>query len=560
MIENLTVKNIALIEDVSINFEPGLNILTGETGAGKSILVGSLGLLLGNKADSDLIRRGKEEGVVSAVFQLGEHLEGRRWLDSRGIELEDNSLLLRRTLRRQGRGTIFIQSTPVTQQELSDFTDLLVDMHSQHAHQSLLRADNHRKLLDHFAQLDGKVLILSEKFYRLSDLKKEEESLLKSEAEREREIDYLEFALKEIGESNLKEGEDISLETEFKVASQAEKLFSFVNKFNESVTDSHGGALSTLREGVQALGHIAQIDESQATNFDRFQSAFYEIEDIAGGLSHLREQMDFSPETLDRLQSRLQIIRRIYKKYGGSIEAVLEYQENSFSRIAVLKDSVLSLEKLNKQMLQLEAEIRQEALDISTIRKTMAKELEEKVTQHLVDLGMLNAQFAISIMARLREDGKPGCSSTGIDVIRFLFSANLGEPLKELRSIASGGELSRVMLAIKSVFADKDPIQTLVFDEIDTGIGGAVARSIAKYIAALGNFKQILCITHLATIAAKATTHYQIVKETLNGETSTKIIKLEGEQRIREIGRMLSGDSNTSVSLDHARQLISENF
>ncbi len=556
MIENLTVKNIALIEDISIDFTSGFNILTGETGAGKSILVGALGLLLGNKADADLIRNGKDEAMVSATFLLENHSEAKAWLSERAIEISDNYLILRRTLRRQGRGAIYIGSTPVTQQDLSDFTDLLVDMHSQHAHQSLLRADNHRKLLDHYSNLDSEVATLSELYYSLTKLKDEKSSLLKSHGEREREIDYLQFAINEIEEAKLKENEDEKLEAEFKVASQAEKLFSHVERFSSAVAVSQNAAIANLREGVSALQQIVSIDNSQAELLDRFQSAFFEIEDISNSISSLQHSIDFSPSTIDALQSRIASIHRITKKYGGSITKTHEFLNESKMKLDKLQNSSLSLDELDKEIAQLEAKIRDLALKVSGIRKEQAKILEVQISKNLFELGMKNAQFIISVSVRTLEGGGPGCGPYGIDLIKFEFSANAGEPLKELRSIASGGELSRVMLSIKSVFADKDPISTLVFDEIDTGIGGAVALSVGDYIAQLGKIKQILCITHLASIAAKASAHYQIVKSTTDGVTRTEIIRLEGEERIREIARMLSGDSVTSISLEHAKQML----
>lgn len=558
MIESLTIKNVALIEDISVRFHSGFNILTGETGAGKSILVGALGLLLGNKADTDFIRTGKEEAYVSGLFSVAHHHEALMWLESHGIAPEEGAVLLRRTLRRQGRGVIYIQDVLVSLQELSDFTDLIVDMHSQHAHQSLLRSDNHRKLLDYFAGLDKEVSELSLKFHQLSQLKKEEEELLKSESQRERELDYLEFAVKEIEEAQLKAGEDEKIESELNLLNQSEKLFSKLEHFTTLVRG--GGALTNLQEASSALQAIVKIDENQAALFDRYQSAYYEIEDISEALSEWKNQIDFSPQTIDRLNSRQQHIKRLCKKYGGSIEAVLAYYNESVTRIDILKNSTLSMEKLTKKMDLLEEELRVQAVKISNERKKMAEILEKKITDNLIALGMSNARFAIQLEMRLMEEGKPACGQYGIDLIHFLFSANPGEPLKELRMIASGGELSRVMLSIKSVFADKDPISTLIFDEIDTGIGGAVARSIADFIEKLGECKQILCITHLASIAAKASTHFQIVKESLNGTTQTHLIPLDKEARVKEIARMLSGDANNELTLQHARQLLGSGY
>ena len=553
MIESVSIKNIALIEDIQINFRSGFTILTGETGAGKSILVGSLGILLGNKVDADIIRTGKEEAIVSAVINIEGHSEALSWLSQKSIQSEGATILLRRTIRRQGRGAISIGCTPVTLQELSDFTDLLIDMHSQHAHQSLLRADNHRKLLDHFCDLDEKVANLSQLFYKFSELKQQRSELEKSQSQRDRDLDYLEFATNEIKEANLKVGEDDEIQSELHILNQSEKLFSKLEKFSSLVS---GGALASLSEGVGALQSIISIDENQASLFDRYQSAYYEIEDVCLSLDEWKQKLDFSPQKIDQLNSRLALIKRLTKKYGGSIEGVLSFYKESTDKIEFLQNATLSLDSLDEEMNQIEQQLRNLALEVSVKRKEQAIILQEAIGANLVALGMANARFAIEIETRAMEDGKPACGAHGIDIIRFLFSANAGEPLKELRLIASGGELSRVMLSIKSVFGKKDLISTLIFDEIDTGIGGAVARSIATHIAALGQCKQILCITHLASIAAKATHHFKIEKEVKDGVTTTSVIPLDGEKRVKEIARMLSGDDSSSYSLDHARELL----
>ena len=556
MIETVSIKNIALIEDIQINFRPGFTILTGETGAGKSILVGALGVLLGNKVDADIIRSGKEEASVSAVINIANHKEALSFLSSKAIETEDETVVLRRTIRRQGRGAISINSTPVTLQELSDFTDLLIDMHSQHAHQSLLRADNHRKLLDHFCDLDSEVATLSGYFYKFSELKEQRSELEKSQSQRDRDLDYLEFATNEIREANLKPSEDEEIESELGILNQSEKLFSKLEKFSSLVSGVNGGGLVLLREALGALESIVGIDENQSALLDRYQSAYYEIEDIASSLDEWKGRLDFSPQKIDQLNSRLALIKRLTKKYGGSIEAVLSFYKESMDKIQFLQNDTLSLEALDEEIAKVESQLRQIALKVSATRKEKAVILQNAICENLALLGMGNARFAIQIETREMEDGKPACGAYGIDVIRFLFSANVGEPLKELRLIASGGELSRVMLSIKSVFGTKDPISTLIFDEIDTGIGGAVARSIATHIAALGKCKQILCITHLAAIAAKATNHFKIEKEVKDGVTTTLVTPLEGEKRVKEIARMLSGDDSSSYSLDHAKELL----
>ncbi|MBN2651639.1 MAG: DNA repair protein RecN [Spirochaetales bacterium] len=553
MLDKLIVKNYALIKNIEVDFSKKFNILTGETGAGKSILVGALGLLLGSKAEADVISTGEEVAEVSGIIDISFSPEANSWLEDRDIEADDGKILVRRVLKRNSRGGAYIQSTPVTVGDLAEFSSLVFDMHSQHQNQSLLRADSHRRLLDRFAGIEDDVAQLSALFTKLGNLKREYDQLIAKESEREREIDFLTFAIDEISLLKLKLGEDDEIESELKVISQHEKIAEKMDLFLQNVGNQTG--LLQLNEGVKSLEFLAGIDPDYADLLSRFQNVYYEVEDIVNTVVSNQDSFDFSPQRLESLQQRISDINRMKKKYGGSIEAVLQYLDDSQIKVEKLRKFDSEKAGYEKSMADCEAQLRKLAIKVSDSRKQAASRLSEAITTQLRPLGMKNAIFSILVEVRALDNGKPACGPTGIDLVRFMFSANKGEPLKRINDIASGGELSRVMLAIKSVFAEIDPIHTLVFDEIDSGIGGEVAKSVALHMKKLASFKQILCISHLASIAAFADTHIKIDKKVVDNSTVTDVFELDEKSRISEVARMLSGNDD-EVSILHAKQLI----
>jgi len=556
MLEQLHVRNYALIDTLELEFSDGLNILSGETGAGKSIIVGALGLILGEKGDSTSIRSGEEEAEVVGVIRLNDESEAVQWLQERDLNPEDNQVLLRRVIRSNGKGSSFIQNTKMTRRDLQDFTSFLIDMHGQHQHQSLLSIDNHRKLLDQYAGNEELASSLYSDFYELSRLKQDMEELQKSERELLHEKDLLEFAVREIEQANLKSDEEEELGRERQILNQHEKLFDLFHVCLNGISESGSGALSNLRESRKALDQIAEIMSELSDHRERLENAFYEIEDICEVLKDRQSELQFSPNRLNEVEERLQEIHRLEKKYGDTITEVLKYRENALYRLDSMEHREEHKEELGRKIKVLEEKVIAQAKELSRRRKSAAVELKGKTESKLRTLGMKNAVFEIATTYREGKGGRHACGPHGYDRVEFLISPNRGEPLRPLREIASGGEISRIMLAIKTVFAETDKIASLIFDEIDTGIGGEVALSIGEHLANLGKHKQILCITHLASIAVRADNHLKVIKNEQNGRTVTLVKRVKDNDRVEEIARMLAGDQEDLTSRKHALEML----
>ncbi len=556
MLEQLIVRNYALIDEIRIHFSQGLNILSGETGAGKSILIGALGLLLGEKGETSAIRSGADSAEVAGRIIVSGNPETLAWLREHGLEDDDGTVIIRRTLNTTGRGGIYIQSTPVTRKDLQELTSYLFDVHGQHEHQSILSAVHQRRLLDRFGGFEDRVELLSSRFQYLTVKKKEFADMEKAERDRLREADILEFAVQEIDGAALSAGEEEELLREKKILGEHEKLVGLLDRFRDDSAENRGGALRQIRSAIEALREISTIDTSLSELHGRLESAFYEIEDITEAVRGYHEGIDFSPERLEACESRLAEIHRLCKKYGPSVDDVLRYREDAAEKLEKLSRWEEDKESIRAEINELEKQVRKTAEELSTLRREAAADLEKKIMKKLHDLGMPKGQFAIRIEQKLSPAGRPVCGSHGFDTVEFLISPNEGEPVKPLKDIASGGELSRVMLAVKTIFAETDHITSLIFDEIDVGIGGEVAVAVGDHLAGLGNYKQVLCITHLASIAVRADNHIQVRKESVKGRAITRVESITGKDRVGEIARMLAGDSSGRESLEYAEELL----
>ena len=556
MLEQLNVRNYALIDNISVNFIDGLNILTGETGAGKSILIDALGLLLGNKKDSSLIRTGSKETEVSGTVSIGKNKEAIAWLKEHEIEMENGAILIRCILKKTGRSTIYIQSSPVTRSDLNLLTSFLFDMHGQHEHQSLLSLEKHRKVLDRFGGSESLALNLYNDFLQFKTLKKKYEKLQNAEREHLREMDLLSFAIKEIEQGHLSDEEEETLEKDRLILSQSEKLFRYLKDAIQNISEKREGTLYNLNLARSAMNGISAINQELLPLSKRLDDAFYEIDDVAETLKKYQSSVDFSPQRLEDCEQRLSEIHKLQKKYGDTIKDVLRYKEESSAKLETIENWKEDKLKYEKEISELEKIIFNTASDLSAKRKKAASELEKCIEDQLKILGMPMAVFKIEVKQQYAASGKPVCGQFGIDKIEFTISPNKGEPLKPLRSIASGGEISRIMLAIKSVLAETDDIQSLIFDEIDVGIGGEVALSVGEHLYKLSFSKQVLCITHLASIAVYADNHIKIEKGISDNRTVTKVKRINGEERAQEIARMLSGDSKGDTSLNHAKEML----
>jgi DNA repair protein RecN (Recombination protein N) len=556
MLEELHVHNYAIIDKLDVRFTEGLNILTGETGAGKSILIGALGLLLGDKTDTSIVRSGAEETAVSGLVSVTQNEEAARWLASRGIEPEDGVVIVRRVLKNTGRGAIFIQSTPMTRADLAAFSSLLFDVHGQHEHQSLLDLDNHRTFVDRWGGTEELAARFHTQFASLSSLRERLSKLVSDERERLRRIDILDYAVKEIAALALVPGEEEEMEKELAILAHHEKLSMLLEEAYSLCAQSAGGSLASLRRARHAMEEILTIDSTLSKPAHQLEDAFYEIEDFTENIRQYREKAEFDPERLEQVQERLAAIRALEKKYGDTIEAVLSFKAASEQELAGMENWEEEKKNLGAEVAKTESQITAMAQELSQKRKAAAQTLQKRIEEELKELGMPKVSFRVLIKDAQKPDGTPVVTPWGRDAIEFVISPNLGEPFKRLRAIASGGELSRIMLAIKSILAENDHMSTLIFDEVDVGIGGEVALSVGERLQALSRHKQVLCITHLATIAARADNHLRIEKAAQTGRTVTRVERVAGAARREEIARMLAGDKKGDLSLQHAQELL----
>ena len=575
MLEDLTIKDFALIDYDYLEFTRGFTVLSGETGAGKSILIGALSFLLGGKADVQQIRAGKKEASVSGTFLLPRNLPVRseiaeedeprnalEWLSLHGIEIENDRVLLRRIIRDTGKNGAWINDTPVTRTDLALFSSFLVDIHGQHEHQSLMKVSEHRKFLDARAGITAEVEAFTAKYAELVQKRKQLAQYNLSDSERLRKLDMMSFAVKEISEAKLKPNEDVELEEEQARLSSYEKLYSDADSIDQLLSDGDNGVIGLLKKIRRDSMHITELDKSLAALDERVESAFYELSDIAGEFSSYKNKLVYDPNRLQTVEDRLSLIYNLKKKYASSVNAplseVFSYFEEAQRYIEENGDSNNKKEALTAEIKALEKLVLAQAEKLSAARKATAASMNSEVDEILAKLGMKGTSFTVAINQKAGTEVVQLCGPYGKDDIEFLISANPGNPPLPLAKIASGGELSRVMLALKTIFAQTDSVETLVFDEIDTGIGGEVAVAVGAHMKNLSKNRQIFCITHLASIAVYADNQIKIEKSVSGEITSSNVYPVEGEARVAEIARMLSGDSDTSQSLEHARSLLAK--
>lgn len=559
MLEELTVRNYALIDELHLRFGPGFNVLSGETGAGKSILVDALSLVLGSRGRSESVRQGSSEAEVTAVIHVENTPELREWCEKYDIEPEDGSLLIRRTLRPNGRGSASVQAVPVTRGALAELSGVLVDIHGQHEHQSLFQVSAHRRLLDRFANLETRVNEFGALFTEVSDISRRLDILDKDEGDMKREADFLRFAADEIESAELKSGEEEELAETQKRLARHEELSGSLERTMNASSESRHGALSNLRIAKDELGAAAGIDSSLTPLVQRLETAFFEIEDIVQEVRGRLDTANFDPAELEAVDARLARIGTLEKKYAAvSIDEVLEYAREARERLAGFENRDDERRGLLRRRGELQSRLASEAAEISRGRKSAADSLRERTEAHLHSLGMAEARFTVELEGKRNTEGKALIGPYGGDTVEFLLSANRGEKPKPLKSTASGGELSRVMLALKTVLSESDTVPSMIFDEVDSGIGGEVARSVGEHLHALSKSKQIFCITHLAAIAVFADNHFQVGKESSGSRTVTRVRRIDADERVKEVARMLAGNRDDAASLGHAARLLEE--
>jgi DNA repair protein RecN (Recombination protein N) len=543
MLKELRIKNFAIIDDLKVRFEKGLNVLTGETGAGKSIIVDSLGLALGGRSQSDLVRSGEKEAVVQAYFEPVEVSE----LPDIGIDFE-TGLILRRAISASGRSRAFINDNMVSLQSLAEFGRSLVDIHGQHEHQSLLSVERHRLFLDAFGRLREDAARVGMLFREVSVMKKELADLKEKVKERAHRLDLLRFQLQEIDGSSLRAGEKEELVEKRIILSNIARLRELAETAYAAIYGSEGSCIERLSYIIAKVREMSSADPSVSEILNMLESGLPLIEDAAVSLRRHKERYDIEPASLADVEDRLESIGKLEKKYGEGIENIIRYRDNAERELKELESSDERIDICEKELGKKQEELLNVASSLSGKRKRTARRIEELVTRELKELALGKAEFVIDVVPDTM-------SASGADKVEFLFSANPGENPRPLQKIASGGELSRVMLALKSILADFDSIPVLIFDEVDTGIGGKTAISVGKKLREIADKHQVLCTTHLPQIASQGDFHLKIEKAQRGQRVSVEIKELSGADRVTEVARMLSGKV-TQVSLKHAQELI----
>lgn len=541
MLRHLRIRNFAIIDDLSIDFTSGLNVLTGETGAGKSIIIDALSLVLGERAQSEMIKSGRDEASVEAYF------DNSIALGDLGIDTQEG-IIIRRIISSSGRSRGYINDTLISIQTMHEIGQRLVDIHGQHEHQSLLRTDNQRSIVDDYGRLVDRRNRVAELFNEVQYIKKEIQSLKTSISDRERRMDFLRYQIEEIDAASLKVGEKEELLREKVLLSNLAKLSGLVEEAHLLIGKGEGAAIERLSIALSRLREALTIDHELKDVVDMLGSVMPLLEEVSISLRRHQDRYDADPKRLDAVEERLDLITRLERKYGDGIETILKFKDDAIKELNGYMSSDERLQALIEDCRIKEGLLNKEAEELSQMRKDVSKKIEMEVNNILKELAMERARLCIDI--------KPSpLSSTGSDAVEFLFSANPGEPPKSLNKTASGGELSRLMLALKEVLTHVDSIPVLIFDEIDSGIGGITADSVARRLKDLSGRHQVLCVTHLPQIAALAERHLVIEKVQKKEGVYVKVKELSGEERIKEIARMLSGKT-TEASLRHAQELL----
>lgn len=552
MLRELLIENLAIIEKLNLEFGDGLITLTGETGAGKSIILSGINLLLGEKASVDMLRSGENMLVAQGVFEINE--EQKTELEKLDIDTEDNEVIIRRTLDTKGKEKSFVNGARVPRSKLKEVMKTLVDIVGQHSHQMLLNRENHIKLLDKFIEEEAKNVRIKleeslEKFNNVDVKIKEIEKEKKETADKK---EFYEFQLDEIEKANLKKDEDIELESEYKKLFNAGKIKEKLSMSGFYLKNDEVNALSVIYSCKKNIESIVDCGKEFEDIYEQLERIYYDLEDCASTIEQIESDIEIDENRLDAVIERLNIIEKLKNKYGSSIDEILEYAKTISQKLRTLEDNNFEVENLLKEKEKFREDYWKYAKELRDIRKRFIKKIEENLGKELDFLNMKDAKLDIKL------EEKDIMTKNGSDAIEFFIATNIGQPPKPLQKIVSGGEVSRIMLALKVIFSHVDNIPILIFDEIDTGVGGETVRKIADKLKEIGKNAQVICITHSPAIASKANEQYYIKKTSKDGETFTSVKKLSYEERISEIARMLAGENVSEAVIEHAKELLSE--
>jgi len=531
------------VEELEWQIAPGFIAVTGETGAGKSIIIGALQLLLGERADKSLIRTGADLCAVEAAFSGDDLQKLNPQLVEAGVEPSEGDLIIKRTLSASGANRQFINGSPTTLSILKNLGDELVDLHGPHDHQSLLSPDKQLGLLDSFARAQDRLGEYRKCYRQLQTLVAEHAALNTAETAREQELDLLRHQINEIAAANLVAGEEEEIESRYRLASYSKRLIELASTIANKLSEADGSVLSQLAETQRLLRELEKIDDSISRFSSAHATAVVELSEIARSLSQYAEKLDLDPAQLSALEQRVSLFETLKRKYGGSISEVIAFGERAADRMRKIEGRDAELERLASEIEKIRAQMNRSGEEVRKLRVKAAPKLSENIRRNLSDLGFRRSEFEVKLAAL--DEPRPN----GFDAVELLFSPNPGEPLKPLRAIASSGEISRLMLAIKSALAAHDAVPLLVFDEIDTNVGGEIAHAVGAKMQTLGRDHQVVCITHLPQVAATATSHFVVTKEVVRGRTFSNLREVTAKARREEIARMLGGKSESALKL-----------
>ena len=552
MLRELKIENLAIIDELDIEFEKGFIVLTGETGAGKSIILSGINLLIGEKASVDMIRDGEENLVAQGVFDVDE--EQKKKLEAMGIDTDGDEIIIRRYYNRNGKARAFVNNVRITLADLKEIASTLVDIVGQHSHQMLLNRNNHIKLLDSFLTKDDKDIKekLSSLLSQYREIKSRIEKIESEKKETLEKKEFYEYQLEEIEKLKLKDGEDEILEAEYKKVFNAEKIREKVYESLEYLKYDDDSALGFILESIKNIEYLGKYDERYLELAKRMESAYYELEDCVGEIEDISKNIEVTESDLDKIAGRMNTLKRIKEKYKRTLAELIEYREDLKEKLSDMNSGDFKTRELQKELDKIKAEYDKLAEKLSKSRKEIALKIEDELLNELKFLNMEDAKLKVQMnkIDRMTNDG--------YDEIEFFISTNVGQELKPLNKIASGGEVSRVMLALKVIFSKVDNIPILIFDEIDTGIGGETVRKIALKLKEIGDSTQIISITHSPVIASKASQQFYIEKYVENSKTISRVKKLSFGERIKEIGRMLVGEKINDEVLEIANKMLNE--
>lgn len=555
MLQSLYLENIALIEKLGIELFPGFNVLTGETGAGKSIIIDAVNFVLGERTSRDLIRNGAARAKVEAVFNLNEGDAAFAALDALGIEYDGNEIILSRELSAAGRNACRVNGTLVPVASLKSVSDTLVDIHGQHEHQALLDAENHISYLDAYCHAESLPIIekIDAIVSRRSELMLKRNSGFSSEREREREMDMLRYQIEEIASANLEAGEEERLNAEKTVLLNAERIRTALETAHMALSGAEeGSAVSAIDTARRSMRDIAALNKDYEALGDKIEELYYAAEDISFVLRDTSENVESDMQRLEEIEQRLKLISDLKRKYGRTVEDVIDFGKDAGTKLNELENAEALAAELDAKLDKLKAEYNVAADELSKVRRAAGDRLKRDVLNELKDLGMAKAMFDVALSDASGGEPRKG----GRETAEFMLSANPGEPLKPLEKVASGGELSRIMLCFKSIFADNDRVPTLIFDEIDTGISGRTAAVVGEKMLGIAKKHQVICVTHLAQIAALADAHLMVRKYDDGKNTFVETRQLNEEEKVQRIAQMMDGESDSPSALTHARELI----